>query len=229
MAVKILASMSAPCYIPSMSDFQPWSKYPSLTRERLSIIANIIRRVRSETVMLHDPLAGDNEWSLGCRAYSRICFAIRSAAKQYAWLTTLHESEELRFSFVIGEIPFRFYTGEPDDPPGRYIFRTFGELQHLQSMLPIEGLRTLDKILRLAIETDSQREVTSVTLVEMDQSGQATEKYSIPFDVIQSNVEPLQVKPIDLPPPTVEPLKDEETQRKVNLGKRVNERKLGSS
>jgi len=179
--------------------------------------------------MLHDSLGGDNEWSLGCRAYARTCFAIRAASKEYPWLTILHESEELRFSFVIGDIPFRFYTGEPDDPPGRYVFRTFGELQHVQSMLPIEGIRTLDKILPLAIETDSQREVSSVTLVEMDQSGQATEKYTIPFDVTQGNVEPLQTKPINLPPPTVEPRIEENTQGNVKQGKKVNERKLGTS
>jgi hypothetical protein len=212
-----------------MSEFQPWITYPSLAKERLSILANIIRRVRSETVMLHDPMHGDNEWSLGCRAYARICFAIREAARTYPWLTVLHESEELRFSFVIGDIPFRFYTGEPDDPPGRYGFRTFGELQHLQAMLPIEGIRKLDKILRLAIETDSQREVSSITLVEMDQTGQATEKYSIPMDLIQSNVGSLQVKPINLPPPTVEPINRDDADRRSTQGKKANERKLGSS
>jgi len=210
-----------------MSDFKPWTKYPSVTQERLAAIANVIRRVRSETVALHDPEHGDNEWSLGCRVYSRTCFAIRAAAKEFPWLTILHETEDLRFSFALGEIPFRFYTGDADDPPIRYLHATFGELQHLQAVLPIEGIRSLDSILRLAVETDNHREALTVTLVEMDQSGQPTEKYTIPFDVLHTNISPLQVQPIDLPPAAVEPIKKEEKQDK-RRGKKVNEHKLGS-
>src|SRR5712692_5876690 len=116
-----------------MSQFQPWTKYPSLTRERLSAIANIIRCTRSETVALHDAVGGDSSWSLGCRVYSRTCHAITEAAKVYPWLTILHEAENLSFSFGVGSVPFRFYRGKPDDPPGRYLLRTFGELHHLQT------------------------------------------------------------------------------------------------
>jgi len=210
-----------------MSDFIPWTKYPSVTQERLSAIANIIRRVRGETVLLHEPAHGDNEWSLGCRIYSRTCFAIRAATKDWPWLTILHETEDLRFSFAIGPVPFRFYTGDADDPPSRYMHATFGELQHLQAMLPIEGIRSLDNVLRLAVEKDNHREVLSVALVEMDRCGQPTEKYIIPFDEVRANVSPLQVKPIDLPPPVVEPLGDEGNEN-LRRGKKANERKLGS-
>ena len=52
-----------------MSNFEPWQKYPDLTRDRLSVIATIIRDVRHRCVMLHEPDEGDGPWSLGCRAY----------------------------------------------------------------------------------------------------------------------------------------------------------------
>jgi hypothetical protein len=212
-----------------MSDFQPWIKYPSLTTDRLSAIANIIRRVRSETVALHDAAGGDGEWSLGCRVYSRTCHAIRAAVKDHAWLTILHEAENLRFSFSIGTVPFRFYTGRADDPPERYLMSTYGELHHLQTTLAIDGLRPLDRILRLAVETDSMREVADVILVEMDSAGNVMDTYTVPFGIEQTNVTSLQAKPIDLPSPTLEPLNDQkEEKRKLKQGKKGNERKFAS-
>lgn len=211
-----------------MSEFQPWSKYPALTRERLSAIANIIRCVRSEALALHDSTGGDSEWSLGCRIYSRTCHAIREAAKEYEWLSILLETEVLRFSFAIGSVSFRFYKGKPDDPPERYLMSTYGELYHLQATLQIEGLRPLDKILRLAIEPDPG-EVCRVTFVETDQAGNVTETYPIPYGIEQGKISPLQAKPVNLPPPTLEPLNaEEEEKRKRNRDTKGNERKLGS-
>jgi hypothetical protein len=210
-----------------MSQFLPWVKYSPLTQDRLSAIANIIRHVRRETVALHDPIGGDNEWSLGCRIYARTCHCIRGAANDHQWLTILPEAENLSFSFAIGSIPFRFYRGKPNDPPGRYLIKTYGELHQLQTALEIEGLRPLDKILRLAVETDASREVSDVSFVETDEAGNVTETYRIPFDIEATNITPIQVKPVDLPPPTLEPLRDEE-QEKQKKQKKANERNLVS-
>lgn len=207
-----------------MSQFLPWIKYTSLTEDRLSTIANIIRQVRRDVVALHDPINGDNEWSLGCRVYARTCHAIRRAENDHQWLMILPEADTLSFSFAIGSIPFRFYRGKPDDPPGRYLIKTYGELHHLQTSLNIEGLRPLDNTLRLAVETDASREVASVSFVEMDEAGNVTETYGIPFDTEATNVTPIQVKPVDLPPPTLEPLKNEEQEKQ----KKANERNLVS-
>jgi hypothetical protein len=82
------------------SSFKPWIAYPPLTEVRLSAIATILRDVRQEAVAKHEPDSGDSEWSLGCRIYSRSCFAIKQAAKSYDWLTILPELEVLRFSLV---------------------------------------------------------------------------------------------------------------------------------
>src|SRR5271168_3176404 len=108
--------------------FEPWPKYPPLEKDRLIAIANILQTVRHEAVLLHEPGAGDNPWSLGCRVYVRECHAVRAAAQRYPWLTILNEAETLRFTFAIGTIPVRFYTGDAEAAPGRYVERTFAEV-----------------------------------------------------------------------------------------------------
>jgi len=203
--------------------FEPWSKYSPLERERLVVIANILQTVRHEAVLLHEPGAGDNAWSLGCRVYVRECHAVRAAAQKFPWLTILHEAENLRFTFAIGSIPVRFYTGDAEDAPGRYLDRSHAELHQQQLAFRIDGLRLIDSVLRLAVETDTNGEVENVFLVEMDTAGTVTETYRIPLDGQAANVTLLQPKPVELGPPAVEPLVAEETEAKEKNG-----RKLGS-
>ena len=196
-----------------MDTFEPWKKYPSLTKDHLSVIATILRDVRQETVAKHEPDSGDSEWSLGCRIYSRSCFAIVQASAKHDWLDILSEQEQLRFSFAIGKIPFRFYRGNADDPPGKYIETTFAELHQHQYLLEIEGLHLADVVLRLAIETDAARLASKVTLVEMTKAGKITNTYVIPFDDQSSTVIPMQTPPVSLPPvdlPTTEEVESQE-------------------
>ena len=203
--------------------FGPWSKYPPLEEERLITIANILQTVRHEAVLLHEPGVGDNAWSLGCRVYVRECHAVRAAAQKYPWLKILDEAEPLRFTFAIGTVPVRFYTGEAEGAPGRYLERTHAEVHQQQLAFQIDGLRLIDSVLRLAVETDTNGEVENVFLVEMDTAGNVTESYRIPLNGQAANVTPLQPKPVELGPPQVEPLAAEETEAKENNG-----RKLGS-
>jgi hypothetical protein len=210
-----------------MSNFEPWTKYPDITKDRLSIIAGVIRRVRKETLALHDAPGGDDQWSLGCRIYTRTCHALREAATQHNWLRILPELEGLRFSFAIGSMSFRFYRGKPDDPPERYLMSTFGELHHLQRTLQIDGFRPLDKVLRLAVEPDAA-EVCRVTFVEVDEAGNVAETYRIPLSSEETKITSIQAKPVDLPPPTLEPLttEQEEQEGKRREGNKGNVRKL---
>lgn len=201
--------------------FEPWSKYPPLEKDRLIVISNILRAVRHEAVLLHEPGAGDNPWSLGCRVYVRECHAVRAAAQKYLWLKILDEAEPLRFTFTIGTIPIRFYTGEADGAPGRYLERTHAEVHQQQLAFQIDGLRLIDSVLRLAVETDTNGEVENVFLVEMDTAGNVTESYRIPLDGQVTNVTPLQPKPVELGPPQVEPLAAEETEAKENDGRKL--------
>jgi hypothetical protein len=194
------------------SSFRPWIAYPPLTEVRLSSIATILRDVRQETVAKHEPDSGDTEWSLGCRIYSRSCFAIRQAAENHDWLTILDELETLRFSFAIGSIPFRFYKGHADDPPGKYIEVTFGELRQQQLAFEVDGVSLRDVVLRLAVETDVARLASRVILVEMNESA-ITNVYEIPFKAEGGNVVPMVVPPVSLPPvglPTTEEAEEAE-------------------
>jgi len=188
-------------------EFEPWIKYPALTAERLSVVANLIRETRRTTVLLHDPIGGDNEWSLGCRAYARTCFALQQATERYSWLTVLPEQESLRFTFAIGLIPVKFYHGEADGAPSHYCTITGTEMGQQQLAFQIDGVELAGQVLRIAVVTDVSRRVSKVVLVELDsETGAAAATYEIPFDLKSDNVVQLQSRPVDLPRPELEPL-----------------------
>lgn len=189
--------------------FEPWNKYPSLIQKRLTAVANIIRDVRHECVLLHEAGKGDTNWSLGCRCYERTCFSLRSNSAIYRdWLTILPESKGLQFSFGIGAVPFRFYRGIPEDPPDRYRICTFGELHHQQMCLELEGFRAPDGVLRIAVETSpATLEVVTVSVVEVDDAGNPIAVYHVPLTQPQvSKITVIHTEPIELAPPIVEPL-----------------------
>ena len=181
------------------NDFLPWEKYPDLTEERLQTLAELIRGVRAEAVRLHEPHNGDGEWSLGCRSYERTCFAFRQASNQYEWLGIMLETKALQFSFSVGSIPFRFYKGDPDDPPSHYWAHTFGELHCIQLSLELEGMPPIDRVLRLAVETGPDRQVTAITLVECDERGDVKNSYNIPLRRENPNIVLMQAPAVDLP------------------------------
>jgi hypothetical protein len=145
--------------------------------------------------------------------------AVRASAEKHKWLTILREAEPLRFTFAIGTIPIRFYRGGTTDAPGHYLERTFAELHQQQLALQIDGLRLVDRVLRLAVEIDATGEVENIILVEMDTAGTVTETYRIPLENEAGKVTPLQLKPVELGPPQVEPLpaEESETQKKNAL------------
>ena len=122
-----------------MSNFEPWRKYPDLTRDRLSVIATMIRDVRHGCVLLHDPDEGDGPWSLGCRAYERICLAIRKASRnvQLAKDTpgekftriSVSQSATCRFaSTVVTRKNLRSTTNA----------KSYGEIHHIQLCLALD-------------------------------------------------------------------------------------------
>lgn len=189
-------------------DFEPWNKYPDLTGERLSVLAAEIRRVRRECAALYEPEKGDGRWSLGCRVYERTFFAIVQLASAFDWLTINPELQALRFSFAVGSVPLRFYKGDPNDPPSRYLELTEGEQNHHQYCFEFEGLPSVDTILRLAVDVDAAHEAAAVYLVEIDEFKEVTGKYRIPFGGENVGVVPMQIPPVTLPPVVVEPIAD---------------------
>jgi hypothetical protein len=193
-------------------DFDPWTRYPALSPERLVLVGDLVRQARHSAVVLHEPQFGDNEWSLGCRVYSRICQAIRDAQAHCPWLRVLDEEAGLEFTFAIETVPFKFYHGDADSAPGHCQSLSYAELHHHQLCLELGGTVVTDSMLRLAVETDSSREVSTVTVVEMDMSGNLTGTYAIPLVIAAgftddtANITPLQQPGILLPPPPLEPL-----------------------
>jgi hypothetical protein len=195
-------------------DFVPWIKYPDLTEARLQILAEEIRSVRHTAILAHEPHRGDGDWGLGCRAYERTCFAIREASKRHSWLRINPEQKLLQFSFSVGSIPIRFYKGEPDDPPSHYLGHTYGELRHIQFSLDLGNRPPVDRVLRLAVETGVDREVSAITLVECNEASEIENTFSIPFEARINNVMSMQAPAVDLPPVIAEPLSDQSPNKK---------------
>jgi hypothetical protein len=181
----------------------------------LRAIADLIRRVRREVVALHAPDDGDNEWSLGCRAYARTCSAIKRAAEQFEWLTVLPEpAKPLRFVFAIGQVPIRFYRGDVDDPPARYLVSTGAERIARQMAFEFEGIPAPDRFLRIAVNTTPSGEAKAVALVEFDERGSLLNAYPIPI-AAESRITqfPIRKEGVSLPPPVVVPIRQEKRKR----------------
>jgi hypothetical protein len=173
-----------------------------------------MRDVRNETSDLHDPVGGDNSWSLGCRVYARTLARLREEALALKWLRILPEAQALRFTFAIGNTPIKFYKGAADDVPTRSLVQSYSELRQMRLALAFENAPA-DLMVRFAVETDTFGKTASITLVEVDDEGTARQLYQIPMR--SSNVITLQSKPISIARPTVR-LKKEEEEKKVAEG-----------
>jgi hypothetical protein len=208
--------MSRVVYSPDMIvEMEPWTKYPDLIEEYLSIVATLLRDVRAECVKLHEPEKGDGDWSLGTRVYQRSYFAIREFSKTVDWLRMNTELNALQFSFSIGRVPLRIYKGDPEDPPSRYLTLTPGEEHAIQLSFEFEGIPALDTILRLAVEVDSTRHAGSISLVEIDEFKEVVGVYRIPFESqLKTNITPMKAPPVSIPPAVAVPLKKETAEKK---------------
>jgi hypothetical protein len=203
------------CVMEKNNSWLPFVEYPQLKKEWLSIVAEIIRNARLEALRLYAPLKGDDSWCHGCRAFAWSKFALIEASKVYPWLT-VPEQDGLRVTFAIDGMPFRFYRGEPNDPPSRYLGKTFAEIRQLQMAFSagFEGLlRPVGKFFRVAVETNAAGEPTDISLIEMDNAGNVTNSYAIPpVEAKSNNVVTAQVAAVDLPAPSLPPLPKEEQQ-----------------
>lgn len=149
----------------TMPAFNPWEAYPCLTLGRLQPLASTIKTARDSVVSLHDVESGDNNWSMHCRGYTRQNHAIRTLAGTVDWLAvSSHNSNDLEFSFRVGDVPLKIVHGDPDNPLYRHQEFSVGE-QIL--MIPIMGDLPPNP-LRLVVSTEGQGYVTGVFLVEFD-------------------------------------------------------------
>jgi hypothetical protein len=209
----------------STNNWKPWTDYPEIKEEQLSVVADIIRQARKDVLKLYDPTHGDDPWTHGVRAFGWSKFALAKGSNKYPWLTSLDETPRLRATFAINGRPFRFYRGMPEEPPSNYLGTTYAEIRQLQWVLKFDGdgLRPIDKVLRIAVETDNELQTTDITLVEVDEAGNVTNSYAIPPAIVMSNVIPVQAPAIDVQPPTIDPKKTEEQKAQEKAKKKKNE------
>jgi hypothetical protein len=190
--------------------FEPWLRYPELTKERLAILASIIRDVRDTLALLHEPDAGDRASSFACRAYDRTYYSIEQASKKYGWLRILPDKEKpLRFTFAVGHVPLRFYHGDPNDPLGRYLQVSYMEIHQRQQALDFGLPIPPDGILRVAVETDPTGRVARVSVLEMDVNRNISDTYVIPFEIERMPI-PMLPRPVETPAPEIEMIQNED-------------------
>ena len=195
--------------MPSVADpdtFEPWIEYPEVTKDRLVVIANIIRDVRNSAAEKYDPSAGDGPWSLGCTGYERTCNKLSEAGRDHPWLSVNRiNGNPLCLCFCIGLVPFRFYRGQADDPPQKYRSVTYPELSSRQLALDLGVAIPSDGTLRLAVETDALGRAKTISVVELDELGEPIRRYIVP-EGQSDNVLPLRPRPIETPAPIIEPV-----------------------
>jgi len=193
-----------------MRSTEPWLISPALTPERLFRLARIAVRIRQRLAELHEPDEGDSDWTFGCRAYGRTCFAYDRFAKsgEDPGMVVKREVLKCRMSFD-GE-PITFYRGDAEHPPARVLQRGLKNLMNQTRMAFYEErLAEQDEgwFWLLAIDTKSDGTVLTVGVVQANADGEIRNPWLIPLDApvaVVSSVTPMQRDAIKLPPPPVE-------------------------
>lgn len=188
-----------------MHDFKPWEAHNELQEDRLIFLANAIKRVRHEALLMHEPSKGDTNWGLGCRVHERTCHSIKEASNDQAWLDVIDPS--LHFVFSIGGVPIRFYRGEAESPNPRHLCRRYPEIEAQQLAFEFH-LEDRQWLWRMAIETDYDGEVMRIVMVQVSESGDIKNLWTIPLTGNLSIITPIhhrQREGVDLEPPVIVP------------------------
>jgi hypothetical protein len=144
----------------------PWDLHPALAEDRLSACARLLARGRADAVAMADPWAGDDAWSIGCRAYSFSRNRLRQAAEggRYPWLGVLDETHH--FVFLIDGVPVRFFRGDAEEPSKRTLRQQESEAQQLALALGDAG-GSDGLMFRLAVETGQDGTVARVVFLAL--------------------------------------------------------------
>ena len=136
-----------------------------LSTKRLISLAEMFRTVWLRVSELHEPSAGDDMWSMSCRAFKRCAFQLNQPT--WPWL---HVIEQMKMQVVvcIGLIPVRFYHGSSEDVPTRYAYAPEAEVDARQLSIEFDEQIPEGLLLRIATTTDSKGVPQSVSLVAYD-------------------------------------------------------------
>lgn len=155
----------APSPAPSTGRLAPWDLHPSLTAERLAAAARLLARGRQDAIASADPWAGDDAWSIGCRAYAFSKHQLARAAEsgRYPWLGILDGTHH--FVFLIDGVPVRFFRGDAEDPSKRTLRQQESEAEQLALAL---GTVDADGLMfRLAVETGEDGAIGRVVFLAL--------------------------------------------------------------
>jgi hypothetical protein len=186
-----------------MTKTYPWDYHRDLTEQRLVTVAQLIVDGRQTAVELFDEEAGDNGWTLGCRAFqfgrARILRAVD--AEEHAWLGAIDRS--LQLTFTIGEVPVRIYRGEADEPTDRTLRQSNNELRQLGFSFD-ERDEGRDLAFRFAVDTDVDGSVLAVKFVGL-RGATAVLNWDVPIDgaIGGGTVGSRATEPVELDAPAV--------------------------
>jgi hypothetical protein len=125
---------------------------------------------------------GDDNWSVGCRAYAFGRQRLRRVAESgaHAWLRVMDDSHH--FVFLIDEVPVRFYRGLADDPTVRTLRRQEAEAEQLT--LALGGDAADGLVFRPAVETNVSGGADRVVFLALrGEEGAAECVWPIPLDL----------------------------------------------
>jgi hypothetical protein len=199
----------------------PWDLESDLTQERLCVLAKIFKTVREGVKEEAHFEKGDDTWGLGTKAYERYRFAIIETAKQYDWLHVIERSGQ-KFTFSVGRVPLRFYTGSSNNPPLRTLARRKPEMQLELALNRVRPRPNDEKewFWRVAIEL-AGLDVADVVVFQANGKKRKTRNaWSIPLIAVAStlsNVVAATKEAVKLPKPPVTP-KASRTKKKDDVG-----------
>lgn len=186
---------------------QPSDCHPDLQADRLLALAQFFASTRSAVVALHDPLSGDDGWSLGCRSFSRWKNLLLNKAQsgEWPWLGIINP--KMGFVFSIGSVPVRFYRGSMLKPPFRTLASTAQELRQMSLAFPAAEEHYRDLKWRFAIETNYLGEPSSVIFAAMSgDTGSVVYHWKLPFETTNLNIDVTTMRSddiVELPAPAV--------------------------
>ena len=158
----------------------PWDFHPALTEERLRFCARLLANARRDAVALAAYEMGDDNWSVGCRAYAFGKQRLKRVAESgaHSWLRVMDDSHH--FIFLIEQVPVRFYRGLAEDPTVRTLRRHEAEAQQLG--LALGDTLAGGLIFRLAVEANATGGVERVVFLALrGEEGQAECAWPIPL------------------------------------------------
>jgi hypothetical protein len=160
----------------------PWDFHPALTEDRLRFCARLLANARRDAVALAAYEMGDDNWSVGCRAYAFGKQRLKRVAESgaHAWLRVMDDSHH--FVFLIEQVPVRFYRGLAEDPTVRTLRRH--EAEALQLGLALGDTLAEGLVFRLAVEANATGSVERVVFLALrGEEGHAECAWPIPLEL----------------------------------------------